>query len=90
MAVPTGARARAEIALIAARAPFEPVRLAPAKEERNGAMTPTQNEIHPKHSYSPIRKDGLEVPETEIRIDDSPSGPNCYGALFGSAVGSIR
>lgn len=39
-------------------------------------MTPTQNEIHPKHSYSPIRKDGLEVPETEIRLDDSPSGPN--------------
>ncbi|MCK2200566.1 phosphomethylpyrimidine synthase ThiC [Corynebacterium callunae] len=39
-------------------------------------MTPTQNEIHPKHSYSPIRKAGLEVPETEIRLDDSPSGPN--------------
>ncbi|WP_211440355.1 phosphomethylpyrimidine synthase ThiC [Corynebacterium glutamicum] len=39
-------------------------------------MTPTQNEIHPKHRYSPIRKDGLEVPETEIRLDDSPSGPN--------------
>lgn len=35
-----------------------------------------QNEIHPKHSYSPIRKHGLEVPETEIALDDSPSGPN--------------
>lgn len=33
-------------------------------------------EIHPKHSYSPIRKDGLEVPETAIALDDSPSGPN--------------
>ncbi|MDU5018117.1 MAG: phosphomethylpyrimidine synthase ThiC, partial [Corynebacterium sp.] len=33
-------------------------------------------ENHPKHSYSPIHHDGLEVPETEIQLDDSPQGPN--------------
>ena len=33
-------------------------------------------EIHPKHSYAPIVKDGLEVPETAIQLDDSPTGPN--------------
>ncbi|OFT84182.1 phosphomethylpyrimidine synthase ThiC [Corynebacterium sp. HMSC29G08] len=33
-------------------------------------------EIHPKHSYAPIIKDGLEVPETAIQLDDSPTGPN--------------
>ncbi|MEH0146408.1 phosphomethylpyrimidine synthase ThiC [Corynebacterium sp. Q4381] len=33
-------------------------------------------EIHPKHSYAPIRQDGLEVPETAIQLDDSPTGPN--------------
>ncbi|WKK61063.1 phosphomethylpyrimidine synthase ThiC [Corynebacterium sp. P3-F1] len=33
-------------------------------------------EIHPKHSYAPIVKDALEVPETAIELDDSPSGPN--------------
>ena len=35
-----------------------------------------EDEIHFKHSYSPIRKDDLEVPETEIQLDDSPTGPN--------------
>ena len=42
-------------------------------------MTAAHNdhsEIHSKHSYSPIRHHGLEVPETEIQLDDSPSGPN--------------
>ncbi len=34
------------------------------------------NEIHPKHSYAPIVQDGLEVPETAIQLDDSPTGPN--------------
>ena len=34
------------------------------------------HEIHPKHSYAPIVKDGLEVPETAIQLDDSPTGPN--------------
>ena len=33
-------------------------------------------ENHPKHSYSPIRHNGLEVPETEIHLDDSPHAPN--------------
>ena len=33
-------------------------------------------EIHPKHSYAPIREGGLEVPETAITLDDSPTGPN--------------
>ena len=33
-------------------------------------------EIHPKHRYAPILRDGLEVPETAIELDDSPSGPN--------------
>ena len=39
-------------------------------------MSATPNEIHPKHSYSPIIRDGLEVPETQIELDDSPTGPN--------------
>ena len=34
------------------------------------------HEIHPKHSYDPIVKGGLEVPETAIQLDDSPTGPN--------------
>lgn len=34
------------------------------------------SEIHPKHSYSPIVSGDLEVPETEIQLDDSPTGPN--------------
>ena len=34
------------------------------------------HEIHPKHSYAPIVNDGLEVPETAIQLDDSPTGPN--------------
>ena len=34
------------------------------------------SEIHPKHSYAPIVEDGLEVPETAIELDDSPTGPN--------------
>lgn len=34
------------------------------------------SEIHPKHSYTPIIEDGLEVPETAIELDDSPTGPN--------------
>ena len=34
------------------------------------------NEIHPKHSYAPITHNGLEVPETAIQLDDSPTGPN--------------
>lgn len=38
-------------------------------------MTATP-ENHPKHSYSPIRHNGLEVPETEIHLDDSPHAPN--------------
>ena len=33
-------------------------------------------ENHPKHSYSPIHHNGLEVPETEIQLEDSPQGPN--------------
>ena len=33
-------------------------------------------EIHPKHSYAPIAQGGLEVPETAIQLDDSPTGPN--------------
>ncbi|MDU6593649.1 MAG: phosphomethylpyrimidine synthase ThiC, partial [Corynebacterium sp.] len=33
-------------------------------------------ENHPKHSYSPIRHNGLEVPETEIHLDHSPHAPN--------------
>ncbi|MDC7089067.1 phosphomethylpyrimidine synthase ThiC [Corynebacterium pseudodiphtheriticum] len=35
-----------------------------------------EDEIHFKHSYSPIREGDLEVPETEIQLDDSPAGPN--------------
>lgn len=49
--------------------------------------TPTDEygaEIHPKHSFSPIEKTvesfgktfTLQVPETEIQLDDSPTGPN--------------
>ena len=33
-------------------------------------------EIHRKHSYAPLRKNGLEVPETAVALDDSPTGPN--------------
>ena len=33
-------------------------------------------EIHPKHSFAPIEKNGLSVPETAIHLDDSPTGPN--------------
>ena len=33
-------------------------------------------EIHPKHSYAPIRAAGLEVPETAVHLDDSPTGAN--------------
>ena len=50
-------------------------------------ITPTDEygaEIHPKHSFSPIEKTvesfgktfTLQVPETEIQLDDSPTGPN--------------
>lgn len=34
------------------------------------------HEIHPKHSYSPIIKEDLVVPMTQINLDDSPTGPN--------------
>ena len=34
------------------------------------------SEIHPKHRYAPLRVDGLEVPQTAIDLDDSPTGPN--------------
>ena len=34
------------------------------------------HEIQPQHYYAPIEKDGLEVPETAIALDDSPTGPN--------------
>ncbi|MDR7329613.1 phosphomethylpyrimidine synthase ThiC [Corynebacterium guangdongense] len=40
------------------------------------ARTHVETEIHPKHSYAPIKQDGLEVPETRIELDDSPTGPN--------------
>ena len=33
-------------------------------------------EIHRKHAYAPLRKNGLEVPETAVHLDDSPTGPN--------------
>lgn len=39
-------------------------------------------EIHPKHSYAPILKDGLEVPETAISLDDSPTGPNAPFKIY--------
>lgn len=42
----------------------------------NPIQSTDSGEIHPKHSYSPIREKGLEVPETEIQLDDSPTGPN--------------
>ena len=38
--------------------------------------TEIETEIHPKHRFSPIEKNGLSVPETEIHLDDSPTGPN--------------
>src|SRR5699024_1646860 len=34
------------------------------------------SEIHPKHHYAPLRVNGLEVPQTAIDLDDSPTGPN--------------
>ncbi|WP_342319242.1 phosphomethylpyrimidine synthase ThiC [Corynebacterium mayonis] len=34
------------------------------------------SEIHPKHRYDPLRAHGLEVPETAIDLDDSPTGAN--------------
>ncbi|AGE36677.1 phosphomethylpyrimidine synthase ThiC [Corynebacterium urealyticum] len=34
------------------------------------------SEIHPKHRYEPLRVNGLEVPQTAIDLDDSPTGPN--------------
>ena len=34
------------------------------------------SEIHPKHGYAPLRVNGLEVPQTAIDLDDSPTGPN--------------
>lgn len=34
------------------------------------------SEIHPKHRYAPLRVNGLEVPQTAIDLDDSPTGPN--------------
>ena len=40
------------------------------------------NEIHPKHSYAPIVRGGLEVPETAIELDDSPTGPNAPFKLY--------
>ena len=39
-------------------------------------------EIHLKHSYAPIVEDGLEVPETEIQLDDSPTGPNAPFKIY--------
>lgn len=40
------------------------------------------HEIHPKHSYAPIRQGGLEVPETAIELDDSPTGPNAPFKIY--------
>lgn len=34
------------------------------------------SEIHPKRRYAPLRVNGLEVPQTAIDLDDSPTGPN--------------
>ena len=47
-------------------------------------------EIHPKHSFAPIEKQvesfgktfTLEVPETEVQLDDSPTGPNAPQKLY--------
>lgn len=33
-------------------------------------------ENHFKHSYAPIISGGLEVPQTAVTLDDSPTGPN--------------
>lgn len=40
------------------------------------------SEIHPKHRYAPVVKDGLEVPETAIDLDDSPTGPNPAFSIY--------
>ncbi|WP_288832877.1 phosphomethylpyrimidine synthase ThiC [uncultured Corynebacterium sp.] len=40
------------------------------------------SEIHPKHRYAPIVSDGLEVPETAIDLDDSPTGPNAPFRIY--------
>ncbi|WP_066530216.1 phosphomethylpyrimidine synthase ThiC [Corynebacterium bouchesdurhonense] len=40
------------------------------------------HEIHPKHAYAPIRQGGLEVPETAIELDDSPTGPNAPFKIY--------
>lgn len=47
-------------------------------------------EIHPKHSFSPIEKQvesfgrtfTLQVPETKVQLDDSPTGPNAPQKLY--------
>lgn len=39
-------------------------------------MSVTPEENHFKHSYSPILRNGLAVPETEVALDDSSTGPN--------------
>jgi len=47
-------------------------------------------EIHPKHSFAPIEKQvesfgktfTLQVPETEVQLDDSPTGPNPPQKLY--------
>lgn len=39
-------------------------------------------EIHRKHTYAPLRKNGLEVPETAVHLDDSPTGPNAPFKLY--------
>ena len=47
-------------------------------------------EIHPKHSFAPIEKQvesfgktfTLQVPETEVQLDDSPTGPNAPQKLY--------
>ncbi|AIJ33020.1 phosphomethylpyrimidine synthase ThiC [Corynebacterium imitans] len=39
-------------------------------------------EIHRKHAYAPLRKNGLEVPETAVHLDDSPTGPNAPFKLY--------
>ena len=60
---------------------------------QNTAATPTDEygaEIHPKHSFSPIEKTvesfgktfKLQVPETEIQLDDSPTGPNAPVRIY--------
>ena len=47
-------------------------------------------EIHPKHSFAPIEKQvesfgktfTLQVPETEVQLDNSPTGPNAPQKLY--------